>query len=77
MGEIADLLQQKAGLGPDKAQEVEQIVVEHITARVPSEFQGIVGSVLGTSAAADGQSGGSGELGGIVSAASGFFQRKS
>jgi hypothetical protein len=76
MSEIADLLQQKAGLSPDKAQEVEQLVVEHITARVPPEFQGMLGSVLGTGASAgEGQSGApeSGGLSGLLNAASGFF----
>jgi len=33
----------KSGLSPDKAQEVEQVVIEHIKSRVPSEFQGILG----------------------------------
>lgn len=76
MSEIADLLQQKAGLSPDKAQEVEQLVVEHITARVPSEFQGMLGSVLGSGASGgEGQPGESesGGLGGLLNAASGLF----
>jgi hypothetical protein len=48
MSEIADMLQQKAGLSLDKAQEVKQLVVGCIMAKVPAEFQGILGSVLGT-----------------------------
>jgi hypothetical protein len=73
MSEIADLLQQKAGLSPEKAQEVEQIVVEHITAKVPAEFQGMVSSVLGTGAA-DGQvPAESGGLSGLLGAASSLF----
>jgi hypothetical protein len=76
MSEIADLLQQKAGLSPDKAQEVEQLVIEHVTSRVPPEFQGMLGSVLGTgSGDAGGQSGEpeSGGLSGLLNAASGLF----
>jgi len=74
MSEIAVLLQEKAGLSPDKAAEVEQIVVQHITARVPSEFQGIVASALGESApAADGQPAPSGGLGSVLGAVSGLF----
>jgi hypothetical protein len=71
MSEIADLLQQKAGLSPEKAQEVEQIVIQHITARVPPEFQGMVSSVLGTGA--DGQAPASGGLSSLLGAASGLF----
>jgi hypothetical protein len=76
MGEIAELLQQKAGLSPDKAQEVEEVVVEHIMSRVPSEFQGVVGSVLGAGATpTEGQpSAESGGLGSLLSAASGMFE---
>jgi hypothetical protein len=75
MSEIADLLQQKAGLSPEKSQEVEQIVVEHIMARVPPEFQGIVGSALGAGVATpDGQPAAeSGGLGGMLSEVSGLF----
>ncbi len=55
MSEIANLLQQKAGLSPEKSQEVEQVVTEHLMARVPPQFQGILGSMLGTGASpADG-----------------------
>jgi hypothetical protein len=78
MGEIANLLQQKAGLGPDKALEVEQVVVEHIQSRVPAEFQGILGSVLGTGASAEGQppAAEAGGLGSLLSAATGLFGNK-
>ena len=75
MGEISDLLQQKAGLSPDKAQEVEQVVVEYIQSKVPSEFQGMLGSVLGTGSA-DGQAASSGGLGGLLGAASSLFGSK-
>ncbi|SPE18029.1 hypothetical protein SBA5_1230008 [Candidatus Sulfotelmatomonas gaucii] len=51
MSMIADLLQQKVGLSPDQAQQAEQVVVQHLMSKVPSEFQGMLGSVLGTGAA--------------------------
>lgn len=80
MSEIAVLLQQKAGLSPDKAAEVEQVVVQHIMSRVPSEFQGMLGSVLGSGASttADGQPAvaESGGLGGLLSAATSMFGTK-
>lgn len=75
MGEISDLLQQKAGLSPDKAQEVEQVVVEYVKSKVPSEFQGILGSVLGEGSA-DGQPAESGGLGSLLGAASSLFGNK-
>ena len=74
MGEIADLLQSKAGLSPDKAQEAEQLIVEYIQSKVPSEFQGMVGSILG-GGSADGQSATSG-LGGLLGEASSLFGHK-
>jgi hypothetical protein len=76
MSEIAVLLQQKAGLSPEKSQEVEQIVIEHIMTRVPPQFQGILGSVLGTGAtSADGTpaTAESGGFAGMLSAAEGMF----
>jgi hypothetical protein len=75
MGELVELLQQKAGLSPDKAQEVAQIVVQHLTERVPSQFQGILSSVLGSGAApaADGSSGGG--FGSLLGEASSFFNK--
>jgi len=75
MGEISDLLQAKVGLSPDKAQEVEQVVVEYIQSKVPSEFQGMVGSILGTGSA-EGQPAESGGLGGLLGAASSLFGNK-
>jgi hypothetical protein len=75
MGEISDLLQSRAGLSPDKAQEVEQIVVEYVQSKVPSEFQGMLGSALGVSSA-DGQSTESGGLGGLLGEASSLFGSK-
>ena len=79
MSEIANLLQQKAGLSPDKAQEVEQLILQHITSRVPSEFQGVLSSVLGSGASAtDAQpaTAESGGLGSLLSAASNIFGNK-
>jgi len=76
MSEIAILLQQKAGLSPEKSEEVEQIVIEHIMARVPPQFQGILGSVLGTGATStDGASevAESGGLSGMLGAVTGMF----
>jgi hypothetical protein len=75
MSEIADLLQQKAGLSPEKSQEVEQIVIQHIMGRIPSEFQGMVGSVLGAGATTpDGQPAAeSGGLSSILGTVSGLF----
>jgi hypothetical protein len=76
MSEIANLLQQKAGLSPEKSQEVEQIVIEHLTAKVPPQFQGILGSVLGTGAnSAEGASevAEPGGLSGMLGAVTGMF----
>jgi hypothetical protein len=72
MGEISDLLQQKAGLSPEQSQQVEQIVVDHIKSKVPAEFQGMLGSVLGGDSA-DGQAAPSGGLGGLLGEASSLF----
>lgn len=67
MSVIADLLQQKVGLSPDQAQQAEQVVTQHLTSNVPSEFQGILGSVLGTGAAADAAQPAAAESGGLSS----------
>lgn len=75
MGEISDLLQQKAGLSPDKAQEVEQLVIEYAKSKVPAEFQGMLGSVLG-GGSADGQQAESGGLGGLLGEAASLFGNK-
>jgi len=78
MGEISNLLQQKAGLSPDKAQEVEQVVIEHIKSRVPSEFQGMLGSVLGEgNVSANGEPAAeSSGVGGLLGAATSIFGNK-
>jgi hypothetical protein len=75
MGEISDLLQQKAGLSPDQAQQVEQVVVDHLKAKVPAEFQGMLSSALGEGSA-DGQPAASGGLGSLLGAASSLFGNK-
>jgi hypothetical protein len=71
MSEITDLLQQRAGLSPDQAQQVEQLITEHLLTRVPPEFQGILSSVLGTGA--QGQPAASGGLGSLLSEATTLF----
>ena len=77
MGEIANLLETKVGLSPDKAQQAEQVVVEHLTSKVPSQYQGLLGSVLGTGGSeGSGDAAGSSGFGGILEAASGFFGKK-
>lgn len=81
MSEIANLLQQRAGLSSEKSHEVEQIVIEHVMARVPPQFQGILGSVLGTGAAATSADGtpvatetaGAGGLSGMLGSVTGMF----
>jgi hypothetical protein len=77
MSIIADLLQQKVGLSPDQAQQAEQVVTEHLMAKVPSEFQGMLGSVLGTGAA-EGQPAAaeSGGLSSLLGAATSLFGGK-
>lgn len=74
MSEIADMLQQKAGLSPDQAQQVEQLVAQHLLSRVPPEFQGMLTSVLGmqggSSAGAPAAGGG---IGGLMGMAESFL----
>jgi len=74
MSEIADLLQQKAGLSPDQAQQAEQLVAQHLLSKVPPEFQGMLTSVLGvgdsSSAGAPAASGG---MGGLLGMAESFL----
>jgi hypothetical protein len=50
MSAITDLLVQKTGLSPDKAVEVEQVVVSHVMSCVPAEFQGMLSSAIGCAA---------------------------
>jgi hypothetical protein len=48
MNEISQLLQQRFGLSPEQAQEAERAILELIQSKVPAQFQGIVGSFLGS-----------------------------
>ena len=76
MGEISELLQSKVGLSPDQAQQAEQVVIEFIRSKVPSEFQGVLGSFLGQGNA-DGQAPAeSGGLSSLLGAASSLFGNK-
>jgi hypothetical protein len=75
LAEISNILQEKAGLTPEQSQEVAQIIISQITARVPGEFQGIVGPILSGQSAAGGNAGG--ELGSLLGVAEGFFSHKS
>jgi|WetSurMetagenome_2_1015567.scaffolds.fasta_scaffold1569242_1 hypothetical protein len=76
MGEISTLLQNKIGLSADQSQEAEKLIVELILSKVPSEFQGVVSSVLGAAPTA-GRPAESGGLGSLFSAAEGMFGNKS
>lgn len=77
MSAITDLLQQKANLGPEVSQQVEQLIVEHLMSRVPSEFQGVLGSALGVSAGtANAAATESGGLGSLLGTASSLFGGK-
>jgi len=67
MGEIAQVLQDKAGLSADQAQQAETIVIDLVKSKVPAEFQGALSSVLGGGGAE------SGGVGGLLSAAEGLF----
>ena len=76
MNEIAQLLQEKAGLSPEQSQEVAQAIVGLIKSKVPAEFQGMLGSLLGgNQGASEGQpaAAGSGGLGSLLGAAEGMF----
>jgi hypothetical protein len=78
MGEIAQLLQQKAGLSDEQSQQAESAVIEFVKSRVPEQFQGMLGTVLGAeqggaAGGADASAGGSGELGSLLGAAESLF----
>jgi hypothetical protein len=77
MNEIGQMLQQRLGLSEQQAQEVENAVIDIVKSKVPAEFQGIVGSVLGSGGdASQGQTAPSGGLGGLLSTAEGLFENK-
>jgi len=74
MNEIAQLLQEKAGLSPEQSQEVAQEIVGLIKSKVPAEFQGVLDSMLGgNQSAAGGQAAAAGGLGSLLGAAEGMF----
>jgi hypothetical protein len=77
MNEIVQILQDRAGLSPDQAQEVAKAIVDLIKAKVPSEFQGMVDQYLGGSGDGQGGSSSLGALGGLLGAAEGMFGQKS
>ena len=74
MDEIVQVLQDRAGLSPDQAQEVAKVIVDLIKSKVPSEFQGMVDQYLGGSGG-DAQAS-SGGIGGLLGAAEGLFGNK-
>jgi ABC-type amino acid transport substrate-binding protein len=76
MNEIVEILQQRAGLSPDQAQEVAKAIVDLIKSKVPSEFQPMVDQYLGGSGDAQASSSGLGALGGLLGAAEGMFGNK-
>jgi len=76
MNEIGQMLQQRLGLSDAQAQEIENAVIDIVKSKVPAQFQGIVGSVLGSGDASQGQPASSGGLGGLLGAAEGLFGNK-
>ena len=77
MGEISQLLQQKVGLSSEQADAAENAVIEYAKSRVPAEFQGMLGSVLGNGQASstDGAPAATGGQGGLLGAAEGLLGR--
>ncbi len=76
MEEIVQLLQDRAGLSPEVAREVAQLIVEIVKSKVPAEFQGIVGTLLGegqTAAAGQPQPAEGGGLGSLIGGVEGLF----
>jgi hypothetical protein len=77
MNEIVQILQDRAGLSADQAQEVAKVIVDMIKSKVPSEFQPMVDQYLGDGGG-DSQAGANvlGGLGGLLGAAEGMFGNK-
>jgi hypothetical protein len=75
MSEISDILQQRAGLSPDKAQEVEQVISQMLMSKVPPEFQGMLSSALGLGDGSGAAPADSGGLGGLMGMAEGFLKK--
>jgi len=79
MSKITDLLVQKTGLSPDKAVEVEQVVISHVMTCVPPEFQGMLSSAIGCAApeaAAAGAPAAGGGMSSLIGEAASFFGKK-
>jgi hypothetical protein len=76
MNEIVQILQDRAGLSADQAQEVAKVIVDLIKSKVPSEFQGMLDQYLGGGGDGQGSSSGLGALGGLIGAAEGMFGNK-
>jgi hypothetical protein len=76
MDEIVQILQDRAGLSPDQAQEVAKVIVDMIKSKVPSEFQGMVDQYLGGGGDAQAGSNVLGGLGGLLGAAEGMLGSK-
>lgn len=70
MDEIVQILQDRAGLSPDQAHEVAQALVDVIEAKVPDQFKGIIGMILGGQQAGGAQPAG---IGGLLSELGGFL----
>jgi hypothetical protein len=65
MNELADLLQQKAGLSPDQAQAAVQAIASFIASRVPPSMQAEVLPLLGLQSGGADSGGMSGLLGSV------------
>jgi hypothetical protein len=77
MSEITDLLEQQAGLSPDKAQEVEQLVVQHLSSRIPPQFQGMFNTLCGVDQGSTGdQPASGGGIGSLLGEAESLFGSK-
>jgi hypothetical protein len=74
MNEIVQILQERAGLSADQAQEVATVIVDLIKSKIPPEFQGIAAQFLG-GGTADAQAS-SGGLGGLLGMAEGLLGNK-
>jgi hypothetical protein len=68
------LLQQKAGLSPDQAQEAAQAIVALIQSKLPASMQSMVMPLLGMEGG--GQAADSGGLGGLLGSVEGMFGNK-
>lgn len=75
MSEISDILQQRAGLNADQAQEVEQVIVQSVLSKVPPEFQGMLSSALGLGGSTAAPAADAGGLGGLMGMAEGFLKK--